>query len=438
MKKIYLLSLSVLAVVSSKAQIEVEDSVILGAATTNTVFYKLSNGTKTSAVFNDWHLAFATVYSDHNANAYKGTTIRMNEAFGTKVYRVPNLTAASFNTLIDTANYKTWPQLHDSDTSFYYGAFNNSRDITKVYDMGWGTYSPGAQFVTGDSIFLVELPNNGGLKKLLINTLKEQNPVYEFDVQWANVTDSSNNIIDYKVSKTPYTSKNLVYLDLLGNGTLYDKEPASNSWDLQFLKYAATDVQGAPFYPSVGAWSNKGVCVAEVKGQPTTITNYSTYPCSSELNVIGRDWKEYNQGAATWTIHDSLVYFVTTTNQEVYKLVFTDYSGSSTGVIKFKKTRLLTSPTALNDLSEQTTAILNAYPNPTTDQLSVILNNEKEGAWKISVHDISGRLVKNFDSYISSGTRNVSVYTGDLESGNYLLHFQSEGQTLRTKFVVSK
>jgi hypothetical protein len=155
------------------------------------------------------------------------------------------------------------------------------------------------------------------------------------------------------------------------------------------------------------------------------------------MNVIGRDWKEYNQGAATWTIHDSLVYFVTTTNQEVYKLVFTDYSGSSTGVIKFKKTRMVTT-TSLDNLNQSSTSILSVYPNPTTDQLSVILNNEKEGAWKISVHDISGRLVKSFDSYISSATRNVSVYTGDLESGNYLLHFQSEGQILRTKFVVSK
>jgi hypothetical protein len=153
--------------------------------------------------------------------------------------------------------------------------------------------------------------------------------------------------------------------------------------------------------------------------------------------VIGRDWKDYNQGTATWVIHDSLVYFVTTANNEVYKLVFTGYSGSSTGVIKFKKTRMVNT-TSLDNLNESTTSILSVYPNPTTDQLSVILNNEKEGAWKISVHDISGRLVKNFDSYISAGTRNISVYTGDLESGNYLLQFQSEGQTLRTKFVVSK
>jgi predicted secreted protein len=94
--------------------------------------------------------------------------------------------------------------------------------------------------------------------------------------------------------------------------------------------------------------------------------------------------------------------------------------------------------TSLDNLNQSSTSILSVYPNPTTDQLSVILNNEKEGAWKISVHDISGRLVKSFDSYISSATRNVSVYTGDLESGNYLLHFQSEGQILRTKFVVSK
>jgi hypothetical protein len=96
---------------------------------------------------------FLATYFNSKSNTLQSATVRINEAYGVKVFKIPKKVIGDFAS-VDTTGWSNWNQIHDSDTLMWMGAFNRNVDLMDVYNYGWGGYNFGAHSVLGDSLFL--------------------------------------------------------------------------------------------------------------------------------------------------------------------------------------------------------------------------------------------------------------------------------------------
>lgn len=421
MKNVYSLVLLCITFTNILAQtIPVYDSISTAAGNADMVFYNLNNGQKTVASNTDWHLAVSVRPSLFPSNTLQGTTLRINEQLGVNVYQIPNFTADSFNVVVDTTGYHSWNHSHDSDTALDMGALNSGLNIA-VYNYGWGVYTgPPNHDVTGRKIYLFELPN-GALKKFWVEQLDRDTA---WDLKYADLDNS--NLQSIHIGKAAHAGKNLVYLNMLNN-QVHDKEPLSMDWDLQFLKYGAQDVTPGSVYSVVGVWTNKGETVAEVNGVDAAIVdNAGVNPFSANMNVLGWDWKTYDSQNHVYVMRDSLAYFIQANSGVTYKIVFTDYGGSATGVITFYKQEFVTG------ISETANEIaVEVFPNPTSSVLNIVTGLQNETEFK--VFDVQGKLV----SAKKATSPMVQFNTSEMQSGIYFLTVTSGSSVARKRFVVN-
>jgi len=393
------------------------DSINTGSNNSEMIYYQLSTGNKTTVSNTDWHMAITVRPTEFPASPLGGTTIRINEANGVHAYYVPNADAASFNNL-DTTGWQSWTKLHDSDTKIDEGALNSNRG-QNIFDFGWGTYNSITHNVTGDSLYLIELPN-GGLKKFLVTNLDKDTA---FNLVYANVDNSD--MQNVHIGKSAYSGKQFVYMDMISH-IIRDKEPLAANWDLQFLKYAATDVLPDTVYPVVGVWVNKNTAVGKAQGVDVA-DNYYAGTYSTNLNSIGWNWKQYDNQNNAYTVTDSLAYFIQALNGMQYKIVFTGYSGSATGIVSFYKEEVIAS-----GITETTNNIQFAvYPNPANNIVNVATDADNNTS--ITLTDLSGRVLVQ-----QKATAFVTpINTGNFAKGIYLVTVSTNGSNATQKVVIN-
>lgn len=382
------------------------DSVLLGSGSAQACFYRLADGQKTMTTFTDWHLSVSVRPSAFPSNPLPGTTIRINEAFGTNVYIIPSQLPPDFATPLDTAGFSGWSRLHDSETQLNLGALNTTRNLSNPFDFGWGVYNSSTKNVVGDSLFLITGPN-GLCKKVWIEQLV-------WDTMWViktcNIDGSSP--YTFQISKKQYNTKNFVYLDI-SQSLLMDKEPNKTEWDLLFLKYMSPASQGGTtiLYGVTGVWSNEGTLVDQISG----VSSQTAQPdgqYSSMLSEIGFDWKSYDGSTMSYVIPDTLTYFVKDRQNQVFRLNFTAYSGNSSGRIYFN-----ISPYAASNVVENNLPLVRLFPVPASDRLMV------DGLTAITpCYDLSGKEVMT----LQNGENNLSA----LPAGMYCMPL-SDGRVLR-------
>ena len=121
-------------------------------------------------------------------------------------------------------------------------------------------------------------------------------------------------------------------------------------------------------YSVTGVLSNSGVEVAKVDNipSPLTYTNYGAHNFTQEINSIGYDWKTFS---GTYVIDSDRLYFIRDYQQNIWRLVFTNFDGMSTGNIEFN-TELLS---ATNTNNHEYNNSLELYPNPASTDNNIIL-----------------------------------------------------------------
>ncbi len=390
----------------STSSFAVTDSVSLGINKDKVVFYSLKNGVVSSIPNNDWHLAFSSQPALFPSNTLQSATVRINEAYGVKVYKVPNKVIADFAT-VDTSGWNGWNQIHDSDTLLWMGAFNRNVDLTDVYNYGWGGYNFGAHSVLGDSLFLIQMPN-GALKKFAI--LKNEWDT-AFVVKFSNIDNSSTNTVI--IPKKPYKTKNFVYYDL-NTSTILDREPASSTWDIQYCVY--TDANGSR---KIGALINKS-CTAENNWVTTCHQN-------QKYDVRYNSMGEFGMG------NDTLAEIITDQNIHIqtpngnYNMSFGPNNPST-------NTFVFTTVACANATGIETNSTLNAtlFPNPTSGFIQ--LEVEAFSGKSIAISDIAGKTL--FQQSLNSNTTTIDCNT--FAEGMYLLRIAGEGKSEVKRFAVSR
>lgn len=395
------------------------DVVSIGAGYSNQTFYSMANGEVSSVSNTDWDLAF-------QISGFQAA-ILVNGKNNVKLFRsgldVNAWTTITANDTVGMMN--SGNELLNQDTSWWSGAFNITADLANPFDLGWGVYDMATHVVLGDSLYFIKL-SNGVVKKLWIQAL--QNSTYYF--QYADL-DGTNEVTS-SLSKTAFAGKNFGYYSILNNVSL-DREPNKYTWDLTFMQYMAT----TPYvYKVTGVLSNDSVTVAKAYPVDVASTPFWGQTYSHYINTIGFNWKSYSMSLNQWLIEDSLVYFVYDRSGGLWKLYFSAFGGSATGDYEFYKEQV--SATGIEENGGKP-ALLSLYPNPATDQVRLnLFVEESRSSNHLRILDVNGRQVMEMNLSDVSGLKEVTINTGTLSNGVYLVQLQIDGGLTVSKLVVSR
>ncbi|HLP20737.1 MAG TPA: T9SS type A sorting domain-containing protein [Chitinophagales bacterium] len=406
MRKLFTMIIAIASLQSTYAVV-VTDTVSTGPQYANQVWYSLPNDEQGSSLKDNWDLAF-------EISGYT-SAIFANTQKGILVYQSPY--PVSQWAMVDTLGIEGATPLSNAETNWEEGALNTNPD--NDLDLGWGDYDMNTHSVTGDSVYIIKLAS-GAWKKFKMNSLASS--VYSFT--WSDL-DGQNEQTG-TVTKSGFTGKNFGYFSL-ENNTSVDREPVSADWDITFTKYMTVILAPEPTpYGVTGVVLNKGVSAIKASGVNVTTVDYTNHTFQSEINTIGWEWKTF---AGTWTVEDSLAFFVKRTNGDIWKVIFTGFGGSSTGNYIFSKELVYEASTGINDIDG--VSALTVYPNPAHNQVSVVYNYDKADSKNagLTIYDMSGRLVMQENFSMVNGFNQHIVDVSQLNGGIYMVSIPGTSKT---------
>ncbi len=397
---------------------QVTETVSIGSA--NEVYYSLSTGTQSAVNRKQWDIAF-------RANR-RSASIITNDASGVELYAYPKTDTSGWAAAADTSGLYGWKKLVNSTTDWETGAFCQNQKGHPDY--GWGTYNSTTHDVMGDSIFIIKL-RDGSFRKLWIMEKFSADNVFQF--KYANLDGTGENNILFDCN--PYATKNFIGYSLSTNQGV-DFEPViSTNWDLLFTKYVYTYPVSGAQQTVTGVLSNYKVKVKKYEPVTPDFLMLAPQVMDSTRSPIGFDWKTYNYDTGVYDITDSLIYFVQDKSGKIFKLIFTEYVGGSTGRFGFQKE--LNSFTGVTETSKSG---FNAtvYPNPVSNVMNLMVNPGKSRFAVVSIVDMSGRTVlsKHYDMQ-SEDLSTLKIPVSEIPSGLYMVKIQAGGNTIARKVIVN-
>lgn len=414
MKRGILLMAAALPAFTANAQTAA--SVTMGAGYANQVYYKMSTETTNTYPHASWDLAFLRTSNF-------GFATRVNDAKNVEVYEA-SANIADWAT-IDVTQVANWTRLYNSETIWENGAIDNG---SATY--GWGEYNPGNHHVTGSIVFVLKYAN-GTFRKFKIDDFFGG---YTFTyATWSGTAWGADQQVVLPNSANPTNKFNYYSLE---NGAAVVAEPASTDWDFTFTKYKTDYFGDGSFFQDVtGVLHHPDVQVAE-NLEPGGTPDVSNLTFVEDINVIGYDWKTFDMNTFTYIINTDKAFYVKYLNNTVYRVVFTGFAGSSTGVITFNYqdvTNLLASETFANNAS------FGIYPNPSTDKkINVVYNLPAGNTDKntLSIYSLTGAKVYERQMGPASGFFNQEIDLGSLNNGVYVLKFESGDYSTTKKIVL--
>lgn len=380
-----------------------------GAGYAESIYFDLATRNATAVSHTSWDIAFNV--------AGRSSGILVNEGIAssrTTPLRHVELYASTSTDFSTADTTMITDRIHNGESSWDDGAFNQPATVGDPFDLGWGSYSPSTQAVLGSRVFYV-VTRDGIYHKVLIESLAGGAYTFIHSVEGSAETETVT------INKADFTGKTLAYFSF-EDGVL-DLEPTS--WDLLFTRYITPlpdDDGNILDYTVTGVIQNKGVTVAEVSGidpqSAVAPSNKDAY--SDTLTTIGFDWKSFDLDLFTWSIPDDLVYFVETPDS-IYRMQLIDFEGSSTGVSTFtlsgeeKTTATTIVPSGINSSR--------LYPNPASEIVTLEIESKyAANNLQLDVLDATGRtLHRTSVSALLPGVNRIEVPLRQLATGHYFV-----------------
>ena len=347
-------------------------NISMGAGYKDEVYVNLENVTENTYEAASWDIAFLR-------NDPQNIGIRVNDGIGIQVYEAAN-TPAGFNT-IDIANEASWTPLYNDDTNWDNGAFMQGSAT-----FGWGEYNPVTHHVEGTIVFVLKF------------------------------ADPDNRYNYYSIQ----------------NNEEVVAEPAVDAWDFVFTKYSTFLDPPGSYYIVTGGLHNPTVTVAQNEetagpGDP------DDQMYLEEINTIGYDWKSFN--GTDYDVNSDLAYYVKRADNSVYRLVFTEFEGATTGDLTFE----------FENVSEQLgfetiaeSGSFGIYPNPTVNgEVTLVYDLATTSAKNtVEIYAINGTKVLSEALTSQEGFYTKTLDVSALQSGVYVVHFISGNNSISKKLIV--
>ena len=125
-------------------------------------------------------------------------------------------------------------------------------------------------------------------------------------------------------------------------------------------------------------------------------------------------------------------YFVQDRNDNIWKLIFTEYGGGANGNITF--TQELVSATSVEETNAP--ADLVVYPNPVLNgELRIVLDGDVRNG-QLSIHDMGGKLVMQQQVSGSGSLALLPVDVSALQQGLYMVRLTAGTRVFTTRVVI--
>lgn len=385
--------------------------VVTGAGYANEVYYNFENDTLKTVPRNSWDVAFSAEQMSVSALANTGN--------GVMVYTW-NLGGIADWENVDTTGM-AWNPMYNSIENWDMGAFNANTEIGNHFDYGWGTYNMVTHNISGDSIFIVQLPD-GAFKKFAI---EQKNAIQnQWTFKYANLDGTNDTTVTFDADD--YPDGEYIHYSLLNN-QMVEQDPAER-WQLLFTRYYDYNI---PYYVT-GVLANSGVKVQQVGGvSQADFKDYDAALFNDTISEIGSDWKSFSMATFSYEVKSDVVYFVQDTvgeDKSIWKLYFTGFGGSTNGTYTFVKEKM--GVTGINDLSDHR---LTLYPNPASSELNVI--HDFNGETEITVFNIAGQPVIKTQSVENAGLNKNTLNVSSLPAGMYSVLVRSGNEAKTMKFL---
>lgn len=401
------------------------DTVLMGPGYAKEVYYDLSSGSDWTIDRKQWDIAFRA--SRMSASILTNDAANNNAlgVLGVELYTYENSDTSGWSA-VDTTGFSTWKLLVNSTTDWETGAFCQNQSGHPDY--GWGKYNTVTHDVMGDSLYIIKL-RDGSFKKLWIIRKYSADNKYAF--RYANLDGSGDTTV--LLDCNPYSTKNFVGYSLTTNAVVDFEPVASSGWDLLFTKYMYTYPDGV-LYPVTGVLNNYDVKVNKYHPVSPDYRLFDVAAMDSTRSAIGWEWK-YLDPNFVYFVEDSLVHLILDKEQNIYRLVFKEFAGSSSGRIVFEKE--LISLASINEFSGELNN-LTVYPNPASDKINLLVQPGNATEMMVTLNSMSGAAIlrKNIalNSHVLNNIEITSALT--LPDGMYILTAVLDGQIMTKKVVV--
>lgn len=400
------------------------DSIEMGADYANDVYYSLSQGEVAKEDRFTWDIAFRT--------NIMSSSILINGGSGVMLYTYPNGDTSSWMT-VDTSGLFGWKAMNNHIKDWELGAFSAYAGIHPDY--GWANYNSTTHNLIADSFFIIQLADQS-FRKLWI--IKKESSKNKYHFRYAMLDGSMDAV--FVLDCNNYITKDFVAFSI-SDEAVNDRQPAKTEWDLLFTKYVDKVFMGpSPVdYPVMGILTNQGVHVARVSGQEES--TYEDYMLeefdSTSKSVIGRDWKKSAGMPPTFSMVDSLLYFVSDVNGAIYRLYFTDFVSGSTGLGKVVFNTKNLGGTSVYDTEGIKQAELLIYPNPASaGNLNLVLHSKENADIKLDLFDVLGQTVYSNTFEKNEGLSTIKLNSVSLEKGSYIARIQLNDQIIVQQFII--
>lgn len=394
---------------------------------TQQVYFELGEGEPVAIPNESWDIAF-TAFGLQDAG------IHINESTPLSTENAPpavELYLAPTNVFTDVIQESAvTDRIFNTEESWTYGALNNTRDVNNPLDYGWGAYNPSINQVIGKQVFVLKM-RDGSFKKFAVDSLV----LNTYYLRHADL-DGSNELAA-TVNKSDFADGGLAFFSFSSNSTI---DVIPEKWDLVFCRYNVplNDGQGGTIdYDVTGILNHPSVKVAEIRGIATNAVNEtSTLNFEDRIDVIGSDWKGFDF-ASGWFLRDSLSYVVKMPNDQLYKLVFIDFSGSGTGTATFEQSDLGILSSNVNLAPEG--ASWAVYPNPILDH-SFTLSLDLATSLGVGQLNLYNALGQKTWTYTMSTEAGFNAYTlqlpNTLAAGQYWLRLSTASGQLTQAIII--
>jgi len=396
----------------------VPDSIIMSAQYADEVYYNLDGGVILTSPRNTWDIAFRT--------KKLSSSILTNDGSGVVLYTYPNADTTGWYS-VDTSGLSGWTPMFNDPADWENGAF--SRNATGHPDYGWGKYNEITHNLVGDSLFIIKA-RDGSFKKLWIVRKYSSLDTYYF--RYANLDGTNEQSVSCNLDGL--TDKDLIGYSFAAN-SLVNFEANIDTWDIVFTKYMSVQPNGTP-YPVVGVLSNQGVKTKKFHPVPLAYDDFGAGTWDSTRSSIGWDWKVFDNGTFSYKIVDSTVYFITALTGDIYKLVFTTFAGSSTGIVKFNRMKAAgagTGEPGANSIQ------LNVYPNPASSRINLSMTGQAGEELTFTLTDLTGRQLRaDRPVRMADGRYAYSMDVTGVQPGIYFVTVFTAATKTVTKVIITR
>ena len=431
--KNFLLSAAILGgFISANAQGPwVEDSVVVGNQYRNRVFYSLADGEKAR-------------YDAFGANAdlimpTGAVTQEIFTTYGTTLFEVLGtngdttnwaaLTIADPTTIVNGAAYA---ELNNDPTSYSGSSFANGSA-----EYGWGVYAGApSHAVIGTRIFVIKT-SSGVWKKLWIKSQAGSfsPPSSTLKIVFADL--DGQNEVTRNVLKTA-TNKNFVYYDIDAD-VREDIEPTAGTYDFVFTRWKANQGGSNGWQAVSGVINAPGVIASKATGYANPAdADLGNHPLvDSSIVVVGDSWKGLNMATFVYEVYDSIAYFVSDADQNIWQVAFTKFrSGSGAGIAQYNFKKRVLAYASIEEV--ELVSAWTVYPNPAADFVSVVFNSSKSDMGQFNLLDLNGRTVLTENMSVNTGLNQFSVdlASKNLPAGIYVATLRAGNVLKTTKLIV--